>query len=346
MELQISKKEILDKIREIDGVDKIALQSPDGLKDEELEISRYLKKNGYDTYIYPRTFGACDLADRSAKKVGCDLLVHLGHAPMPVSIEMPVIFVPVFIEVDRLEEKIDQNLEEISALGDSIGLVSTVQHVKDLSKVKEFLESKGFDVRMAEGDSRNAYEGQVLGCNFSAAHRIKDVVDGYLFIGTGVFHPKGMALSTEKSVVSIEPFGGKSEVIDREDLLRKRWGQVAKAKDADNFAVILSTKKGQLRLREADVVVEKLEEYGKSVEKIFMDHIFPDHLVNYRSFDAYVVVACPRIPIDDFSQFDKPVLSPGEVDAVLGSDDLSMDEIEGVGSDLSIDQCSNLINLD
>lgn len=272
--------------------------------------------------------------------------MHLGHAPMPVSTEIPVIFVPVFIVVDELEEKIEQNLEKISDLGDSIGLVTTVQHVRDLSRVKKFLEGKGFDVVMAEGDSRNAYEGQVLGCNFSAAHSIKDEVDGYLFIGTGVFHPKGLALSTEKSVVSIEPFGGTSEVIDREDLLRKRWGQVAKAKDADNFAVILSTKKGQLRLKEADVVVEKLEEYGKSVEKVFMDHISPDHLMNYRSFDAYVVVACPRIPIDDFSRFDKPVLSPGEVDAVLGSGDLSMDEIEGVESGLSIDQCSNLINLD
>ncbi|WP_297504598.1 diphthamide synthesis protein, partial [Thermococcus sp.] len=43
-----------------------------------------------------------------------------------------------------------------------------------------------------------------------------------------------------------------------------------------------------------------------------------------------VVVACPRVPIDDYENWRKPVLTPTEVEIVLGlREDYAFDEILG-----------------
>ena len=46
--------------------------------------------------------------------------------------------------------------------------------------------------------------------------------------------------------------------------------------------------------------------------------------------DAFVMTACPRIAIDDSAMYKKPVLTPDELEIVLGLrewDDYQMDEI-------------------
>ena len=53
---------------------------------------------------------------------------------------------------------------------------------------------------MGEGGPRLAAPGQLLGCS-SAAARTLDV-PGYLYLGTGVFHPLTVALATGKPVVA------------------------------------------------------------------------------------------------------------------------------------------------
>ena len=35
-------------------------------------------------------------------------------------------------------------------------------------------------------------------------------------------------------------------------------------------------------------------------------------------FDAYVSTACPRIAVDDVAMYDKPLLTPQELEIVLG----------------------------
>jgi 2-(3-amino-3-carboxypropyl)histidine synthase len=96
---------------------------------------------------------------------------------------------------------------------------------------------------------------------------------------------------------------------------------------------VVSTKKGQLRLAEAKRVVELLREHGREARLIAMDHISYPKLEGF-PFDAYVVVACPRVPIDDYENWRKPVLTPREVELLLGlREDYEFDEIPGVERD-------------
>ena len=67
---------------------KVALQLPDGLKQCAEEIANAL---GVESVTLAGScFGACDLRDKEAKELGCDLLLHFGHADFGLKTELPV----------------------------------------------------------------------------------------------------------------------------------------------------------------------------------------------------------------------------------------------------------------
>ncbi|NJF24787.1 diphthamide biosynthesis enzyme Dph2 [Thermococcus sp. Bubb.Bath] len=319
--------EILKKLRELNA-HRVLIQTPEGLKREAQELADFIEENGIEAIISGDiNYGACDPADTEAKRLGCDVLTHIGHSYMTLHLEVPTIFVPAFAKVDVVPA-LEKNLEEIRKLGKRIALVTTAQHIHQLERAKEFLENNGFDVLVGKGDSRVSWPGQVLGCNFSAA---KVDAEGVLFIGAGYFHPIGVAMAVKKPTLAINPYS--SDAIwmegEAEKLVRKRWAQIAKAMDAQRFGVITSTKKGQLRLSEAKRIVKLLRERGKYARLLAMNHISYQALEGFE-FDAYVVVACPRVPIDDYENWRKPVLTPREVEILLGlRGDYEFDEILG-----------------
>ncbi len=325
---EVSMEEILKKLRELNA-ERVLIQTPEGLKSETQVLADFLEDNGIEAILSGDiNYGACDPADREAKRLGCDALIHLGHSYMTLHLEVPTIFVPAFAEVDVFPA-LERNIDKIKKLGERIALVTTAQHIHQLKRAKAFLEGNGFEVLIGKGDSRVSWPGQVLGCNFSAA---KTDADGVLFIGAGYFHPIGVAMAVKKPTLAVNPYSGDAIWMDREAerLIRKRWAQIAKAMDARRFGVITSTKKGQLRLAEAKRIVKLLRERGKYARLMAMNHIIYPALEGF-DFDAYVVVACPRVPIDDYENWRKPVLTPREVEILLGlRDDYEFDEILGV----------------
>ena len=186
---ELHEREVLEKLRELNAK-RVLIQTPEGLKKEAQFLAEFLEENGIESLISGEVnYGACDPADKEAKMLGCDALIHLGHSYMVLNLEVPTIFIPAFAKVDVIEA-LSKNISEIRKLGKRIALVTTVQHIKDLQKAKEFLENEGFEVKVGKGDGRVSFPGQVLGCNFSAA---KVEADGVLFIGAGYFHPIGVA---------------------------------------------------------------------------------------------------------------------------------------------------------
>lgn len=64
---------------------------------------------------------------------------------------------------------------------------------------------------------------------------------------------------------------------------------------------------------------------------IILDEITPQNLMPFMDLDAFVVTACPRIAIDDSKMYEKPLLTPQELEIVLGLrdwEDYEMDEIK------------------
>ena len=117
------------------------------------------------------------------------------------------------------------------------------------------------------------------------------------------------------------------EFYDR--ILRIRFARITKAKKAKSFGIVISSKKGQLRFDLAIRLKKIINEYGFEAQILNMDFISPDRMLPF-NLDAYVMTACPRIAIDDSAMYKKPVLTPQELQIVLGIrdwDDYLMDEI-------------------
>jgi 2-(3-amino-3-carboxypropyl)histidine synthase len=220
--------------------------------------------------------------------------------------------------------------------GKKIGLVSTAQHVHKLDEVKKMLEEKNFEIFIGKGDSRIKQTGQLLGCDFSAANSIAKDVDLFLFIGSGNFHPLGLMLSTKKKVVSCDPYINEVKEKELEDLkemvLRQRYGAIARSKIARVFGILVCTKSGQQRIELVHKIKEKLNSQGKKSYIFTLDNFSPLLLESFLGIDCFVSTACPRIAIDDYMQYKVPIITPIELDILLGYkkwDDYIFDEISG-----------------
>lgn len=289
---------------------EITIQAPEGLKKKALELAAFLEKAGYTVFISADPcYGACDL-----KGYG-DLLLHLGHTRMH-SIQMPVIYVEVYDDFDFVPV-LRKNLQEIPS---RIGLLTTAQHKQQLPSVESFLKANNITSYTAQG-TRTQFKGQILGCDLTAATKIKDEVDAFFYLGTGTFHPLGAAIATQKPVFKVY---NTIELVDPFPLLKKRHALIFKASQGKTFGIVLSTKKGQFRKKEALNIRKYLEKNGKTTYLFIADEIKPENLYGC---DTYILCACPRIALDDAACFNAPVLTCAEVPLLFEKTAYTMDMI-------------------
>ncbi|HIH86310.1 MAG TPA: diphthamide biosynthesis enzyme Dph2 [Methanosarcinales archaeon] len=300
----------------------VGLQFPEGFKRQAFSIARELEdKTGTVVMVSGNPcFGACDVD--MALKGSVDILFHFGHSELVDGMDN-VIFMetPARVDIGHVVEIAGVKLD-----AGTVGLVTTVQHVHQLDKARDILGSKGMSCVAGIGDSRIKYPGQLLGCNFSAAE-VK--CDSYLYIGSGKFHPLGVAVATGSKVLAADPMLNTVEWVDPERILRQRGGVIATCLDAISFGIIVSTKIGQERMVLARRLAELAKKHCKEHIIISLDNITPEALLQFK-VDAFVNTACPRIAIDEGGRFNAPVLTPVEFEIVLGERDwadLVFDEI-------------------
>jgi 2-(3-amino-3-carboxypropyl)histidine synthase len=307
--------ELIGTLRER-GAKRVALQFPEGLKRQAAGIAKELKNAGFTVIVSgDPCYGACDLAlDALA---GADVLVHIGHAP--VDHHEDVIFEPYPIDFDVAI--LDHALPFLREK--TIGLVTTVQHAHLVPDMEAFLQANGLEVLIAEGVRRTPLRGQVLGCSFAAAKTTG--ADEILFVGTGLFHPVGIALATGRRVIALDPMTGSAQEVNADAMLRRRFAVVEKARGARSIGIIVTTKSGQQRM----ALAERLAALSPDTVIVMMREVSPDELINL-GFACYVNTACPRLAYDDQARFPVPVLSPQEFEilcSVRSWDNYEIDEI-------------------
>jgi len=307
-----------DLIRTLEdrGARRVALQFPEGLKRQSQACISALRNAGFEVLVSgDPCYGACDLALDTL--TWADVLVHFGHAP--VDEQAAVIFEPWKVDFDIAV------LENALSLlrGPVTGLVTTVQHAHSIPAMEEFLKSRGITVRVAEGSRRTPLRGQVLGCSFTAAKETR--AGEILFVGTGLFHPIGIALATGARVVALDPLAGTAQEVSGEALLRRRFAVIEKARGAGTAGIIVSSKSGQIRMD----LARRLAALSPNAVIVTMREVDPAELLNL-GFGCYVNTACPRLAYDDQVRFPVPVLSPQEFEILCGVrrwEDYAIDEI-------------------
>jgi 2-(3-amino-3-carboxypropyl)histidine synthase len=297
---------------------RIVLQVPAGLTRNATDLADQLRTaTGVPVVLAARAcFGACDFPSRD-EAPRADVAVVLGHAPIPnVALPRPTYFVemreaggdPVHLADLVLAAQVPRRL----------GLVASVQHLDLVQGLSAELARHQYEVRVGQGDRRLAYPAQALGCNYTGAEAVARDVEAFLFLGTGRFHPIGLAFAVDRPVWSLDPLQGTIEPpIDRGGLIRRRQLAVASARDARRWGILVSTFGGQNRSPTALALQERARAHGRDAEILMFDRLDPRDLEG-RALDAYVNTACPRIALDDGASFARPVLTPPEFLMALG----------------------------
>ena len=279
------------------------LQIPDGLKTKALKIADELEDVVIDC---EPCYGACDLCISEAKSIGCDEIIHYGHSKF-IDSDIPVEYVELKQEFNPVPT-LEKNFEKIK--GEKIGLVATVQYLDSLKRAKEFLEKKGKIVIIGKGKFSN---GQILGCETSSANSIEDDVDSFLYVGSGKFHPLGLALKTEKPVFVLDTEKNDIYQIDKKLFEKQKYAAIALAKDAKRYGILVSVKPGQQNLELAKKIKKDIESKGNKAYILIFNEIKPEKLLGL-DLDCYINTACPRIAIENRAEFKKPILNPDEIE--------------------------------
>jgi len=321
--------EVINKINELKA-NNVGIQFPEGLKIHAVKVAEKIEKETDATVLIAGDpcYGACDVSDIHMQGL-VDLIVHFGHIQFPINYNVPVLFIEAYSKIDVMNA-VSNSLQLLKNYK-KIGLVTTIQHLNLINQIKDFLVENGKEVLMKEGSGTK--KGQVLGCNFSA---IKDIdADAFLYVGSGNFHALGLSLFTEKPVFIADPYINEIRTIDefKDRILRIRFAKITKAEEANKFGVVVSSKKGQFRLELAKKLKGMVEAENKEALLIMLDNVTPDLLLPYMDLDVFVITACPRVAIDDANMYKKPLLTPKELEIVLGLrkwEDYKIDEIEHI----------------
>ena len=297
----------------------VALQVPAGLVRDAARLARTIadRTGARVTLLNRACFGACD-GPATDESNGADVVVALGHSPIPnVRLAVPTLFV----EMRQPPADPEPMADRIAASGipRRLGLVASVQHLDLVEPLREALRRRGFSLPIRPGDRRLAYAAQALGCNYSSSEAVAGEVDAFLFLGTGEFHPRGLALTSDRPVYAFDPLQGRLEPpVDRERLVARRLLYVAQARSARRFGILVSTFAGQHRPAMAEALRRRAEAAGREAVVIAFGRLQGTDLLG-RDLDAYVNTACPRIATDDAGLFERPVLTPPEFLMALGS---------------------------
>jgi 2-(3-amino-3-carboxypropyl)histidine synthase len=297
--------------------EKILIQIPVGLKHKVLEFAS--KAKGTPIIWCENCWGACDIPQDQARNLGCGRIVHYGHTQFTKT-DIPVEYIEYRIPTDPIPV-LEKNWEKLASFR-RFGLVTSLQFLDTLEPVKKYLESKGKCVVISKerkGD-HHLYPGQLLGCDASVALEIADSVDCFLHIGSGKFHPLAVSLKQAKPVLMVDL--ERRELVDLTAitmlLTKQRYAAIAIAKDAKTWGILITTKLGQSSVGLAEQLKEKLEKAGRTAHLLAMDEITPDKLLGI-PLDAYVSTACPRLAVEDRTQYKKPFLNPDELSEMLNS---------------------------
>ncbi len=320
-------------LEKLEGLKKprlAVLQVPPGVRQYSSVIAECVsrKLGGAPVYVQlDPIFGACDLAYPQLSMIaGADLIVHVGHTPYPPELAssavMPKGEKPRIVFLKLLSKSLpsDEALEEAIDLllkynAESVALSGTAQHIHIMGDIAGKLEERGLKPILPPGKPPYFMEGQVIGCEYSTALRVGDKADAYLYVGGGLFHPLGLYLAVRKPVVQLDPYSSRPRDVtpEGEKTLKKRMYQVMRAMDAKNFAIIVGLKTGQYRPWLVKRLAGLIERKGGKYRVYLSDRLMKEDLASLPAeHDAVIITSCPRLPIDDYPGFDKPVLTPGE----------------------------------
>tara|TARA_Y100000310_G_scaffold265528_1_gene276595 strand:- start:862 stop:1848 length:987 start_codon:yes stop_codon:yes gene_type:complete len=315
MTLNFEKEKLVEELKK-KKPKKVLVQLPEGIKQNAVEISKIIENLGIEVIFSGETsWGGCSIALQEAEALEVDLIVHFGHAKF-IDTDFPVLYIEVKDELN-LKPILEKSLKKLEKFK-TLGLSYSIQHKHDIENIKKFYKHNGKEIILSKKQGLVEYEGHIVGCQYSGLKAIENKVDCFVIIGNN-FHSLGAVLTVKKPVILIDVYNNEIKEMNklRDKILKQRIISIEKFKEAKNIGIIIEIKPGQ-KFGSPKLLIDKLKEQGKNPVIITMNEITPDKIMNFYNIDVFIELACPRIAIDDFAKYSKPILTFKEALVGLG----------------------------
>ena len=324
MTLNFEKEKLIAELKKAKPKPKkVLVQLAEGIKKNAPEISEWIESLGIECIFSGEPcWGGCSVAVQEAKALGVDLIVHFGHAEF-IKMDFPVIYMEVQ-DILNLKPILTKSLKVLKEYK-TIGLSYSIQHRHDVENIKKFYESHGKKVILSKKAGTNAYEGHITGCDYLGLRQIQDEVECFVIIGNQ-FHSMGAVLGVKKPVILVDVYNDNVRSMKglRDKIIKQRAFSIERLREAKNVGIIIEIKPGQ-KFGSPKKLLEKLKAAGKTAIIITMDELTPEKIMNFYNIDVFVELACPRIALDDFAKYPKPILTMREAMVAIG--EKSWDEL-------------------
>lgn len=319
--LRINENEVIQRIKK-HRYRKLLFQGPDGLRNQLVQLAQKITGKVEDIEIIidgERDFGACDIPYDKAIRMGVDAIFHFGHAKFPATKEqlisiikrVPVEYFPVYDDKEVGREIINKLISKLGE-GRLIAAVYSVQYKEQFLEILKELKRRRIAIANMMMNHIDLEKWRVIGCDIGLIGEVADKVDGVIVVSGGLFHALGVGLYSGLPTLMVDIPRGEVYNIERE-IIRYRSliaHNISRARDGDNFGVIVSNKSFQYNYSTAkfihNYIVNKLRK--KSVI-LTLNFINNEELEYFPSIDIFVQTACPRVSIDDITSFKRPILN-------------------------------------
>ncbi len=194
---------------------------------------------------------------------------------------VPILYIPA------IQKNLDIKLpkKEITKLPKKLFLAYSIQYKELAKQIKQQLEQNHIKIQKFQ---------QVLGCS-----NVNTVLP-ILLVSTGKFHAQNLMLQTpilyglkNNKIIKIS----EKEV---NKLKAKKKTALIKFLKADKIGILVSTKPGQERLKDAIKLKNQLEKKNKQPFIFISNNIDINQFENF-NIDSWVNTACPGLAIDNFN---------------------------------------------
>lgn len=315
MVLDFEKESLVRELKKIKPK-KVLVQLAEGIKQNSTEFLEVFNELGIEAIFSGETsWGACAPAVQEAEALGADLIVHFGHAEF-LKIDFPILYIEVK-DILNLKPLLEKSLKALTKYN-KIGFSYSIQHRHDIEMIENFYKSNGKEILLSKKLGHVAYEGHIVGCQYAGLKAIESQVDCFVILGNQ-FHGMGAVLSVNKPVILLDVYNSDVRELSglRNKILKQRAISIEKFRQAKNIGIIIEIKPGQ-KFGSPNYLLEKIKEQGKNAIVITMNELSPDKIMNFYNIDAFVVLACPRIPVDDFAKYPKTIITFKEALVALG----------------------------
>jgi len=181
-----------------------------------------------------------------------------------------------------------------------IGIISTIQFIDFLPQLKDYLEKRGKRIIIGKSNNKCLEKGQIIGCDTTAASSIQDQVSYFLYLGSGKFHPLAIATSLRqpKPIFIFNPLTQEFSRLDEKEIAKvmaRKKGQKLKFLSSDIFGILVSTKPGQNKLKQALELKKKLEKQEKKAYVFLFNDLDINQTENFPQVQCWINTSCPGL---------------------------------------------------